>query len=80
MDALSRWLAQRNSHTPKVTLIDDALRVATIDPAEIQPILDQLRALDLIIRRVQLLRPTLEELFMDAVKDHQQQYHVGASL
>jgi ABC-type uncharacterized transport system ATPase subunit len=80
MDALARWMAQRNSDVPKITLADDALRVATIDPAEIQPILDQLRALDLVIRRVQLLRPTLEELFMDAVKDHQEQYHVGASL
>src|SRR5207249_3900615 len=38
LDALARWMAQRNSDVPKITLADDALRVATIEPAEIQPI------------------------------------------
>jgi ABC-2 type transport system ATP-binding protein len=79
-EALSQWLSRRNSDTPKVTLVEDALRVATVDAAQVQPILDELRAMDLTIRRMQLVRPTLEELFMEAVKDFQQQYHVGASL
>ncbi len=56
---------------PKVSLVGDTLRVGTIEANEIQPILDQLRAAGLVIRRVQALRPTLEELFMAAVEDHQ---------
>jgi ABC-2 type transport system ATP-binding protein len=43
------------------------LRVHTSDPAEIQPVLDHLRGAGCVIRRVQPLRPTLEELFFTAV-------------
>ncbi len=43
------------------------LRVAGTRAADIQPLVDQLRAAGLTIRRLQPMRPTLEELFMAAV-------------
>jgi len=45
------------------------LRVTTNDPQIIQPIIDALRAAGLAIRRVQRMRPSLEDLFMSAVID-----------
>jgi ABC-2 type transport system ATP-binding protein len=49
---------------------DSALRTIAIpqtDPAAIQPVLDALRAADVTITRVQLVRPSLEDLFLQAV-------------
>jgi ABC-2 type transport system ATP-binding protein len=46
------------------------LRIGTTDAATIQQPLDQLRAAGLIIRRLQMMRPTLEELFIEAVNDN----------
>jgi ABC-2 type transport system ATP-binding protein len=46
------------------------LRINTIEPTEIQPLLDAIRQRGLTIRRVQLVRPSLEDLFMETVKDH----------
>ncbi len=46
------------------------VKVGTTDPADVQPVLDLLRARQLIIRRVQAFRPTLEELFISAVERH----------
>jgi ABC-2 type transport system ATP-binding protein len=43
------------------------LSVGATDPAQIQPVLDQLRDANLTIRRVQPVRPSLEDLFMEAV-------------
>ena len=43
------------------------LRLGTTDPAEVQPILDKLRAAGLMLRRVQSVRPSLEDLFMETV-------------
>jgi ABC-2 type transport system ATP-binding protein len=43
------------------------LRIGTTDPHQIQPTLDQLRTAGLVIRRLQMVRPTLEELFVEAV-------------
>ena len=37
------------------------------DPVKLQPLLDAMRAANLIVQRVQLVRPTLEELFIQAV-------------
>jgi len=43
------------------------LRVGLLDPALVQPLIDQLRRAGLIITRVQSVRPTLEDLFIEAV-------------
>ena len=48
-------------------LIGSTLRIGTTDPSHVQPMLDHLRAAGLTVRRLQLIRPTLEELFLDAV-------------
>ena len=43
------------------------LQLGTIDPSQIQEVIDWLRAAGCVIRRVQAVRPTLEEMFFDAV-------------
>ena len=43
------------------------LSIGTSDPADIQPLLDALRTEGLTIRRVEAVRPSLEDLFMEAV-------------
>jgi ABC-2 type transport system ATP-binding protein len=43
------------------------LRVGTTDPAEVQPVLDAVRRRGLVVARLQPVRPTLENLFMEAV-------------
>jgi len=43
------------------------LSVGTTDPTDVQPILDKLRDTGFMIRRVQPVRPSLEELFIEAV-------------
>jgi hypothetical protein len=45
------------------------LKVGTSDPAAVQPVLDALRRAGLIVRRMHVIRPTLEELFFEAVID-----------
>lgn len=45
------------------------LRVGKIQPADVQEILDALRRGGLVIRKMQLLRPSLEDLFFEAVTD-----------
>jgi ABC-2 type transport system ATP-binding protein len=60
------------------TLVDDiwvqfegaTLRIGTTDVSAIQQPLDQLRSAGLIVRRLQMMRPTLEELFIEAVNDN----------
>jgi ABC-2 type transport system ATP-binding protein len=42
------------------------LRIGTTDPADVQPLLDALRGAGLVLRRVQAVRPSLEDLFMEA--------------
>jgi hypothetical protein len=49
-----------------VELQGPVLRVGTTDPEQIQPILDTLRTKGLVVRRVQQMRPSLEDLFMEA--------------
>jgi hypothetical protein len=46
------------------------LRIGTTDPSAIQGPLDQLRAAGLVVRRLQMMRPTLEDLFIEAVNDN----------
>jgi ABC-2 type transport system ATP-binding protein len=48
-------------------IVPPILRLTTTDPAAIQPVLDALRRSGCIIRRVQAIRPNLEELFFAAV-------------
>jgi ABC-2 type transport system ATP-binding protein len=45
------------------------LRVAKTDAAGVQAILDSLRSAGLVIRRMQLVRPSLEDLFFEVVTD-----------
>jgi ABC-2 type transport system ATP-binding protein len=45
------------------------IRVGTIDPVEIQKLLDVLRAAGIVIRRVGAVKPSLEDLYMEAVID-----------
>jgi ABC-2 type transport system ATP-binding protein len=45
------------------------VRVATTDPAKVQPLIDAVRARGLMIRSVRPFRPSLEDLFMQAVTD-----------
>jgi hypothetical protein len=52
-----------------VTLDRHMLRIGTVNPMVIQPILDALRARGGIIRSVRPVRPSLEDLFMEAVTD-----------
>ncbi len=50
--------------------IDHAMiRVATIDAERVQPVLDALRARSYVIKSVRAIRPSLEDLFMEAVTD-----------
>ena len=45
------------------------VRLGTADPSRIQPTLDSLRQAHCIIRRIQAVRPSLQDLFMEAVTD-----------
>jgi len=45
------------------------LRVGTTNAIEVQPIIDTLRGKGLVIRRVQAMRASLEDLFLEAVTD-----------
>jgi ABC-2 type transport system ATP-binding protein len=45
------------------------LRVGHTDAAAVQPIIDALRRNNLVIRRMQLVRPSLEDLFFEAMTD-----------
>ncbi len=51
----------------KVELTGHFLRIATGDPLRIQPVLDALRARNLVIQGVRLVRQSLEDYFIQAV-------------
>jgi ABC-2 type transport system ATP-binding protein len=53
------------------------LRLGTIDPTDVQPIIDAMRGAGLILRRVELVRPSLEDLFMETVIDPMTGQHSG---
>jgi ABC-2 type transport system ATP-binding protein len=63
-----------------VEFTEETLRISTIEALDIQPILDRLRSAGLTIRRVQPMRPTLEELFIAAIHTHGQHRGAGAAL
>ncbi|MFM9958955.1 MAG: ATP-binding cassette domain-containing protein, partial [Phycisphaerales bacterium] len=52
-----------------VTYEGSTLRVPTTDARRVQPIIDALRAKGTVIRAVRPVRPSLEDLFMQAVTD-----------
>ncbi len=53
-----------------VELDKAVLRIGSIEPADVQGPLDRLRAAGLVIRRVQMIRPSLEDLFIETVNDN----------
>ncbi|MBV8780883.1 MAG: ABC transporter ATP-binding protein [Phycisphaerae bacterium] len=50
-----------------IEITESIVRIGSTDPHAAQPILDRLRSAGLVIRRFQMVRPTLEELFVEAV-------------
>jgi ABC-2 type transport system ATP-binding protein len=67
---LDRVLA-RHAVDPVIRRVNDTLYIEAIEAEKIQPLLDSLRAAGLTIRRVQLMRPTLEDMFIAAVQNHE---------
>jgi hypothetical protein len=45
------------------------LQIGATDPGEVQGVIDKLRAAGLIITRLEQVRPSLEDLFMEAITD-----------
>jgi ABC-2 type transport system ATP-binding protein len=66
--ASAETLAAVRQQFPQAGVHDDTIRVEGIDPAAVQPLIDLLRSRGATLRRVQLIRPTLEDLFMEAVQ------------
>jgi ABC-type multidrug transport system ATPase subunit len=58
----------------------NVLRIGTTDPIEAQPMLDALRGAGMLIRRFQQVRPSLEDLFIDAVSNQMEASRPGARL
>ncbi len=56
----------------------DMIQVGTTDPKAVQPILDALRSRQVVIRSLKPVRPSLEELFMQAVSDAGDEHRAGA--
>jgi ABC-2 type transport system ATP-binding protein len=57
----------RGNGSPWTRVMPPVLHVGTADAAAVQPILDSLRQSGVVVTRVQSVRPSLEELFFDAV-------------
>ncbi|NUQ66945.1 MAG: ABC transporter ATP-binding protein [Phycisphaerales bacterium] len=66
--AAQRSLAAAAGSTPH-TIARNTLSLATTDAAVVQPVIDALRAGGVIIRSIRPVRPSLEDLFMEAVTD-----------
>jgi ABC-2 type transport system ATP-binding protein len=62
-------LAAIAAQTPGATLTGATFTFGTADPAPVQPLVDRLRAAGIVIRAVKPIRPSLEDLFMQAVTD-----------
>ncbi|MEX2080766.1 MAG: ABC transporter ATP-binding protein [Dehalococcoidia bacterium] len=56
---------------PALTVEGRFARVASTDPAAVQPLIDAVRRAGLTIRAVRAFRPSLEDLFMAAVTDRE---------
>ncbi len=61
-----------------IELEGDKLRIGTTDAAAVQPLLDAVRRASLVVRRVQPIRPSLEELFMSAVQQTQTEQNAAS--
>lgn len=62
------FLRQRFDGTLRFEISDRTLQISTTDAVQIQPIIDALRGSQSVIKRVNLVRPSLEELFIEAVR------------
>jgi ABC-2 type transport system ATP-binding protein len=68
---LARRVGYRGSlATGEAIEVDHSMiRIGTTDPVTVQPVLDALRGRGMVIRSVRPVRPSLEDLFMQAVTD-----------
>lgn len=92
INALDRFITMENppptdgrfvgtlSSGHRIELLEETLRISTVEALDIQPVLDRLRRAGLTIRRVQQVRPTLEEIFIGAVRTHAGHSGAGAAL
>jgi hypothetical protein len=64
----------------KLDFADKTIQLGTTEPNDIQPVLDVLRANGAVIRRVMPVRPSLEDLFMEAVRERFQSAAPGAAI
>jgi ABC-2 type transport system ATP-binding protein len=64
----------------RIQVKDALLRIATTDVARVQPVIDGLRAAGLAIRRITPVRPSLEDLFMEAVGGAEGAHEAGAAI
>jgi hypothetical protein len=56
------------------------IRVGTTQAAAVQPLIDALRAAGLVIRRIQPVRQSLEDLFLQAVGGVEGGHQAGAAI
>jgi hypothetical protein len=63
-----------------VELQGNVLRIGTTDPMQAQPVLDALRSAGMLIRRFQQVRPSLEDLFIEAIGKQQEASRPGARI
>lgn len=65
------WQVLRGTLSGGATVEIDrsSVRIGTDDPAVAMPMVDALRARGIVIRALRLVRPSLEDLFMEAVTD-----------
>jgi len=57
------------AQTPGATLAGGTFTFNSADPLPVQPLIDRLRGAGIVIRSIRSLRPSLEDLFMQAVTD-----------
>lgn len=69
--ALINAVREKMNRDLKIEVSESTLQVSTIDAAQIQPLIDHLRGESQTIRRVQLIRPSLEDLFIEAIQGKQ---------
>ncbi|HYE61952.1 MAG TPA: ABC transporter ATP-binding protein [Phycisphaerales bacterium] len=66
--AILPW-TRGQQHPVACTLHGSDLRIETMSAEVVQPVIDAARARGLVIRQVRLAKPSLEDLFMEAVTD-----------
>jgi ABC-2 type transport system ATP-binding protein len=63
-----------------IQIQEAVLRIGTTEVTRIQPVIDALRAAGLVIRRITPVRPSLEDLFMEAVGGVKGGHEAGAAI